>query len=322
MNQIKLEGKKARVCLFSSDVLSKYGERFAFDYGSLRILGDRVPLDYNHDDGEIVGYCENFDVSNEGVYCDAVLLPREDLPEARVNELLHNLQNGVPYEASALVDCETAIIEIVDEGVDTVVNGRDVVGPLNIYKEAIIRGVAICPHGTDKETTFVSFSAKKRRPEPMAKNTKLTAGTDPKEEPDKKDLPSNADEKLLALIDEFGKERGVDYYLSGLTLEDARKEDYEQLKALRDELEGKEVPPPVDPATGDPVKEEEEDEFREEVKKELASVSRRLNALSAIVRRGDQTGVIDAPPAPGKNAPKSALHLAAAKYSAQGTKRL
>lgn len=321
MNQITLNGKTARVCLFASDVLSKFGERFAFDYATLE-YADRVPLDYNHDDGEIIGYCENFEATDAGVYCDAVLLPREDVPNARANEILYNLQSGVPYEASALVDCETAAVVEYGEGVEAEVNGRTIVGPVNIYKNAIIRGVAICPHGTDKETEFVFFKAHKKGPEPMAQKTKLAANTESKEEPDKKDLTTKADEKLLALIDEFGKERGVDYYLSGLTVEDARKEDYEQLKALRDELEGGAAPPPVDPATGDPVEEEEEDEFREEVKKELASVSRRLNALSAIVRRGDTTGVTETPVASDKGDPKSALHLAARKYAAAGSKKL
>lgn len=140
---------KLNITVLASDYISQFWGRVVFDYSTLK-FPERAALDYDHWDDEIIGYIENFKATDEAVTADAVLL--DESPSDRATEVAYNLANGVPYEASALIDLESATeTEVLNDAVETI-NGRELRGPFTLYRGATLRGVAVCPHGADAKT--------------------------------------------------------------------------------------------------------------------------------------------------------------------------
>lgn len=311
---------RVRLTVLAADALERWGlGRFAFEFATTRPLRERLALDYDHDDGAVVGYAEGFESSDDGIFCDATILGGPDAP-ARARELAFCLKNGVPFEVSPLVDFSTATMESVPDGATVRLNGREIAGPLDVARGATIRGVAICPHGTDPKTAaLVELSArlnnwKEEKEKEMADEKNPVDG----EQTDEK---KSVNAELETMIEEFGRERGLDYYLAGKTLDEARAEDYEELKASRKSAEAEKKA--ADEAEKDAA-DAPTDETKDETKKELEALralvekqGKELVALKAATRRGDSVGVSE--PVDGgtfATPPKSAGGSALARYGA------
>lgn len=325
---------RVRLTVLAADALERWGlGRFAFEFATTRPLRERLALDYDHDDGAVVGFAEGFESSDDGIFCDATILGGPDAP-ARARELAFCLKNGVPYEVSPLVDFSTATMENVPDGATVRLNGREIAGPLDVARGATIRGVAICPHGTDPKTAaLVELSArlnnwKEEKEKEMADEKNPVDGEQTEEK-------KSVNAELETMIEEFGRERGLDYYLAGKTLDEARAEDYEELKASRKSAEAEKK------AAEDGAKEAEESGGEtgaadgagasgNETKKELEALKalvekqgRELTALKAATRRGDSVGVSEPVVADSASQPKpaNALFAAAEKFKRLGTTR-
>lgn len=273
--------KKLNLVVLASDVITQWSERFAFDYSTLRVK-DRVPLDFLHLDDTLVGYAEGFQFTDEKVTADAVLMDDEDSPSARAREIAYGLDHGVPYETSCLIDLEQAVARSVQKDETVVVNGRELSGPLTLYQNAEIRGVAICPHGADaltsatvalsagsvrfyKEGKIMSindFSSDelRKKSESVALAEETSDGNDSAKETSN---GRSVDAELIAFVDEFGAEKGLDFYRRGISFAEARLESLRLAKELADkevvalrakvkELEAK-VAELSAPRVGDPV---------------------------------------------------------------------
>lgn len=306
--------------VLSGQVLRRAGEAFVFDAESLQLPAKSL-LDYNHNDDEIVGYCKDFsiDPKTNAVYCEAALVARPDDPSARVNEVIANIAHGAPYEVSPLIDLSTASRTERLDGASS-------------YHNATLRGVAICPHGTDADTAFIAFTAEKEVTEdnPLKKesdmseeNTIELVADDNLELSAKKSEPRNAE--LSQMLDEFGRDRGLDFYLEGLSLDEARMKDYEELKALRAESEKEPEAVEETPAEGEgetPEEEEKKDKEVQELRASITKLEEKLVALSALIRRGDPGVQPSHDVEEAREKPKNALLRAALKYKEMGTKRL
>lgn len=317
-----------RITVLASDVLSRPGlGRFAIDFASTTAKHPRLALDYCHNEEEIVGFAESFEFGDAGIFAVGTILKRPGV-ECRANEIADNIGRGVPYEASPLLDFTNAEIERVSARADAVVNGRRVAGPLDIYRGAVIRGLSVCPQGQDGETAVVAFSVQKKELETMDDEKNPGAAPD-----DKKTV--NAE--LEAMIAAFGKERGVDYYLSGKTLEEAERDDYEQLKAARDKKDedggddenGEAKTPGADPPDdgGDagnaaPAPDDDKPKTAElkALKKGVDELKREIVALKAAVRRGADAPLATTPPA-SENSALTPLTRMALKFEKNGVVR-
>lgn len=299
------EGRRARVTVLKSAAIEQGGARFAFDYETLAVK-ERVPLDYCHNDEQIVGFCENFSVSaeNSSVECDAVLLA--DGSNGLADKIAFNLDAGVPYEASAFVDLARATQENIDAGDSAIVNGAEVEGPLTVYYNAELRGVAVCPHGADPETAFVALSGKPVRTIDKRGTEYLDdfGGVYMNVKTKNTDSAKNPRLELEAFVDEFGKELGVDYYLAGKTIEQARADASaeETLARTRKELE----------------------QLSRKLSEKIDALEKKVDAVMLTHRRGDEFGVSESREPQNQNGTRlvSALHRAAVKYGEQGTVRL
>lgn len=324
--------------VLSGQVLRRAGEAFVFDAESLQLPAKSL-LDYNHNDDEIVGYCKDFtiDPKTNAVYCEAALVARPDDPSARVNEVIANIAHGAPYEVSPLIDLSTASRTERLDGASS-------------YHNATLRGVAICPHGTDADTAFVAFTsaralnpgsryrAQNEESLPLVacrSQNSSSKGIDMSEEKieqiTEEELEESAKEKeprnaeLSQMIDEFGRDRGLDFYLEGLSLDDARMKDYAELKALRAESEKEPEAVEETPAEGEgetPEEEEKKDKEVQELRASITKLEEKLVALSALIRRGDPGVQPSHDVEEAREKPKNALMRAALKYKEMGTKRL
>jgi hypothetical protein len=118
------------------------------DLAGMQLHKDRIPLDYAHYDQEVIGYADKFDASSGDLVVDGALVPFGS--EDRASEVIFKAQNGVPYESSIFF--ADPVIEDVPAGKSTQVNGKQMAGPLTVFRQWNLRGIAICPYGADMNT--------------------------------------------------------------------------------------------------------------------------------------------------------------------------
>lgn len=112
---------------------------------------NRVPIDYVHDDKEVIGYANHFDVTDGDLVVSGALVPYKD--NDRASEIVHKFRSGVPYEASINFGGDGIEIENIPEGTTADVNGYSFSGPGVIVRHWPLRGIAVCPYGADANTT-------------------------------------------------------------------------------------------------------------------------------------------------------------------------
>lgn len=118
---------------------------------------DRIPIDYAHDEAEILGFLDNIENTGRELVATGALTPFRG--DDRASEIIAKLNQGVPYEASINFAGPSSIEEI-SAGAVAEVNGETVRGPCVIFRKWTLRGVAICPYGADADTsTAAEFSA-------------------------------------------------------------------------------------------------------------------------------------------------------------------
>lgn len=121
----------------------------AHDMSGMRLHKSRIAVDYCHDSKDIIGYVNKFAVDAEkGLELSGALTPYKD--NDRATEIIHKSRLGVPYEASIFFEPEE--IEELEDGDVADVNGYELSGPGVIFRTWGLRGVAVCPHGADKNT--------------------------------------------------------------------------------------------------------------------------------------------------------------------------
>ena len=111
----------------------------------------RIPIDFNHDVNEIVGFGNKISVDESGnLSIDGFLTPYKE--NDRATEILHKAELGVPWEAS-INFAGDMVLEKFEEGETVEVNGHEFEGPMTVVREWQLRGVAITPYGYDSSTS-------------------------------------------------------------------------------------------------------------------------------------------------------------------------
>jgi hypothetical protein len=118
------------------------------DLAGMQLHKDRLPLDYAHYDQEVIGFADKFDVASGDLVVDGQLVPFDE--KDRASEIIFKANQGVPYESSIFFD--DATVEDIPAGKVAQVNGRQIPGPLTVFRQWGLRGIAICPYGADKNT--------------------------------------------------------------------------------------------------------------------------------------------------------------------------
>lgn len=275
-----MEEKRVKIKVITSSILEHPGlGRFRVRTETAAPSKERVPLDYNHNEEEVIGYVENFQCSEDAITADGVVLIGDESSDA-AKTFAQNIDGGVPFEASAFLDLSEAESVELEDGVTE-------------WSGALIRGVAICPYGTDRKTTVslklgetnfvVRLKKSNNEGESMNEEKK------PSIEDQKKDDSKNPREELEEMIEEFGLERGVEFFRRGITIEEAREEDYQSLKAER--LQAEEKDKTQCAATPEEEPKDKQGNSNAALKAELVKLSQEITSLKATLRRGDPDGL-------------------------------
>ena len=310
-----MEEKRVKIKVITSSILEHPGlGRFRVKTETAAPSKDRVPLDYNHNEEEVIGYVENFQCNADAITADGVVLIGDDSSDA-AKTFAQNIDGGVPFEASAFLDLSEAESVELEDGVTE-------------WSGALIRGVAVCPYGTDRKTTVslrlgetnfvvrLKNKSSNNEDEVMDEEKKVSI------EDQKKDDSKNPREELEKMIEEFGLERGVDFFRRGVSIEEAREEDYQSLKAERLQAEKKDKTQCASTPEEEPK--EKQDDVSASLKAELAKLSQEITSLKATLRRGDQSGLsgsFQRDDAPTQRPQLSPLAAAAEKFKRDGVKR-
>lgn len=171
-----------------------YWGKIVHDLAGMRVLGDRVPLDYCHRRDEIVGYGDRFDTGTGDLEINGRIVQWRD--DDRSAELIHKGRAGVPYQASIYFDPENGLrLEEIPSDMAVDVNGQSVQGPALVVREWILRGVAVCPYGADPYTSseladreggnvsVTIFTAEDEMPAAPNQNANQETQTQPGEKP-------------------------------------------------------------------------------------------------------------------------------------------
>lgn len=308
-----MEEKRVKIKVITSSILEHPGlGRFRVKTETASPSKERVPLDYNHNEEEVIGYVENFQCTADAITADGVVLIGDESSDA-AKTFAQNIDGGVPFEASAFLDLSEAESVELEDGVTE-------------WSGALIRGVAICPYGTDRKTTVslkmgetnfvVRLKKSNNEDEVMDEEKKVSI------EDQKKDDSKNPREELEAMIEEFGLERGVDFFRRGVSIEEAREEDYQSLKAER--LQAEEKDKTQCAATPEEEPKDKQGDSNAALKAELVKLSQEISTLKATLRRGDPDGLSGSFQREETTAQRrvlSPLAAAAEKFKRDGVKR-
>jgi len=134
-----------------------YFGRVVHDLAGMRMHKARLPIDYAHNESEVLGYLNHFDAASGDLMASGALTPFQD--GDRASEVIFKMAQGVPYEASIFFGGDGIKLQEIAEGEVTQVNGREFAGPGVVIREWPLRGVAICPYGADANTESAAMSS-------------------------------------------------------------------------------------------------------------------------------------------------------------------
>jgi len=214
------------------------------DMTGLQLHKSTIPVDYNHD--EEIGFLDQFDATDDGLRVSGKLTPT-GLDGDPAEKILRRAAAGVPYEASINFAGPMEIEEVDDDEV-VQVNGREFAGPGLVIRNWHLRGVAVTPYGADMntESTFesgdhvpVRFLNSHAKGDTMADTTADTANTDNAAELGETNETIDPRAEVREYVERFG-DRGAVWYAEGLSIDDARDRELDELRgendALRDQV--------------------------------------------------------------------------------------
>lgn len=215
-----------------------YWGKAVHDMAGFTPAAPSIPLDYCHNDAEILGYADKFEPSNDGLDVAGELVPFTD--QDRASEVIHKQKAKVPYQASIYFGMEGLVIEEVGFGAKVQVNGFELEGPGIVFRKWTLRGVAVCPYGYDLKTQTklaagplageIEVPVTQLSANPMDKNTKpaeTTPTTQPATELTPPTTQPTVDPRaefkatLAKFTEKFGAENGAKWAAEGLTYEAA-----------------------------------------------------------------------------------------------------
>lgn len=132
--------------------------RFVFDLDTLE-FNPSVPLDFNHDDREVIGGI-SLAVEDGKLVGRGAIVPFR--PGDRAAEVAYKSQ-FVPYGVSPLVTFDEASAVRLQPGQSAAVSGHTYEGPITIIQHARILGAAVTPYPTDIGTGVSAALAASRK---------------------------------------------------------------------------------------------------------------------------------------------------------------
>lgn len=227
-------------------VRTKSGARetleFVVDLATVAPTRDPVVVDYNHDAAEVVG-AASVRADGFALVAEGELTPF--LRDDRAAEIVSKASRGVPYGISPTFDFAAAERIDLAPGETFETNGRRVVGPLVVFRNAPLLGLSVCPYPSDDATEFAlltkDFALLTKGGEMEKKDKNATeldavAANAPDGEGTAAATSSVKNAELQEYVDRFGLELGVKYFQEGADLEEATASAFQALKEENEKL--------------------------------------------------------------------------------------
>lgn len=126
-----------------------YWDAVVFDLSGVEDSG-RLPLLVDHDPGKRVGFTEL------QIGADMRLSGGRLLNTPRGQEIAAEADQGFPWQLSVFI--QPTRIERVQAGERATINGREVLGPVTVFRASRVREVSFTPTGADHRTQATVFS--------------------------------------------------------------------------------------------------------------------------------------------------------------------
>lgn len=227
----------------SSGVINHwYWGRIVHDMKGMQLRKPTCPIDYCHNDSQVIGVGEKFQAGNDGLNVSGQLVALATDASDRAFEVATKAKNKIPYEASIDWRGPGILIEEVGEGVSVEVNGQQFEGPLTVVRKWPLRAVAVCPYGADPGTatqfseqngkdliSVCLFSAQSEGQNVTKSATETppagTAGNPPAGTQQHSQAPAGqvSLETMQQFTKQFGAAKANEYLLTGLTFDQAEK---------------------------------------------------------------------------------------------------
>ena len=114
----------------------------------------RLPIDFDHDTGQAIGYANRFEQTPEGLVMSGTIVSHGG---DRAEKIMKDMRAGIPYEASINFGGDGIEVEEVPAGTTAQVNGFEFSDGV-IVRQWPLRGVAVTLYGADMNTASNVFS--------------------------------------------------------------------------------------------------------------------------------------------------------------------
>ena len=138
---------------YSGEVVTDqfFWDAIAFDLEGVEFFPERMPVLRDHDSSQILGYTTGFS-KNGRLEVSGVFL--EGSEEAR--KVVQMADEGYPWQLSVHIRPDQILK--LEPGSKAVINGREMIGPLTVFKRSAVREVSFCAVGADRGTSATVFS--------------------------------------------------------------------------------------------------------------------------------------------------------------------
>lgn len=214
-----------------------YWGRIVHDFAGMQWREQGITIDYTHDFDAVLGYANQFAITDAGLELSGALVVVE--PGDKADEVSKKGKAGVPYESSIDWFGMDVELEYVPDGVSTSVNNMQFAGPGYVVRKWPLRAASICRYGVDRDTK-TQFSESQSEAEtvsvalitPSTETDEVTkpglaaaaAATAPAETQQFAHTPAAGHisiEMLKQFSAEFGA-KGTEFLTAGLTIDAAR----------------------------------------------------------------------------------------------------
>ena len=132
-----------------------WGDQTIHDFAGMRVA-EKIPIDFNHDNGEVIGYLDRFEQKPEGLVASGKLVSFSK--KDRSAEIVRKAKAGIPWQASINFGGDGITVERITTEGEFTVNEKQFSGPATVIRTWPLRGVAITPYGADENTESVVLS--------------------------------------------------------------------------------------------------------------------------------------------------------------------
>jgi len=193
-----------------------------------------ITIDYCHDPMQVIGVGDGIKVDAGALSISGKLI--SCALGDRASEVMKRSKLGTPYQASILMGWNDYTLEEIAAGETAEVNGQQIAGPVAIFRKWSLRGLAVCPYGSDAGTS-IGFEGE--TPPEAELNDEPTPETALNDDPNAKPEGELDDEPAggEVYLEEFGDRGGI-YFAKGFSLTKARQQFAADLAAENKALKG------------------------------------------------------------------------------------